>query len=100
MDEFVETMKWLYELDEHEINDVMNGALFFITKESMEKIMNMEGRINLYRDKFGLRSHEQYFDDGLKDLFKRAMYLIDDDELFFTESARVIKDYNNLSFFK
>lgn len=100
MDEFVETMRWLYELDEQEINDVMNGALFFITKESMEKIMNMEGRMNLYRDKFGLQSDEQFFDDGLKDLFQRAMDLIDDDDLFFTESARVIKDYNNLSFFK
>ncbi len=100
MEEFVKTIQWLYGLNEQEINDVMNGALFFITKESMEKIMNMEGRMNLYRDKFGLQSDEQFFYDGLQDLFQQAINLIDDDELFFIESARVIKDYHKLSFLK
>jgi len=100
MEEFVETIQWLYELDKQDINEVMNGALFFITKESMEKIMNMEGRINLYQNKFGLQSDEKLFYDGLKDLFQRAINLIDDDDLLFTESARVIKNHNKLLFLK
>jgi len=98
MDEFVETMKWLYQLKENEIDEVMNNALFFITKESMTNIMNMEGRMNLYQNKFGLKSNEQLFYDNLKDLFQRAMDLIDDEEQFFTESARVIKNYTKLPF--
>jgi hypothetical protein len=94
MKEFVETINWLYGLEENEINEVMKNALFFITKESMKGIMNMQGRINLYRDKFSLKSDKQLFYDGLEDLFKRAIDLIDDDELFFRETVKVIRNYN------
>jgi hypothetical protein len=100
MNEFVDTIKWLYDLEENEINEVMKSALFFITKESMEGIMNIEGRINLYKDKFGLKIDERLFYDGLKDLFQRAVDSIDDDELFFQETARVIRNYNKLSFLR
>lgn len=99
MDEFVETINWLYGLDEKDIEEVMKNAVFFITRESMKHIMNMEGRINLYKDKFGLRSSKQ-LDDGLKDLFQRAMDLIDDDELFFTETVQIIKDRHILPFIR
>jgi cell division protein ZapA (FtsZ GTPase activity inhibitor) len=78
----------------------MKSALLFITRESMAGIMNMEGRINLYKDKFGLRSDKKLFDDDLKDLFQRAVELIDDDELFFMDTVKVIKEYNTLNFFK
>jgi len=100
MDEFVATMNWLYGLPEQEIIDVMNSAQYFITKESMNGLMNMEGRINLYKDKFGLRRDEPLCDDGLKDLFQRAMDLIDDEELFFAETVKAIKEYNTLALFK
>jgi len=99
MDEFVSTMHWLYGLQEKEIIEVMKSALFFITRESMVSIMNMEGRMNLYKDKFGLRSDQKLFDDGLKDLFQRAVELIDDDELFYKDTVKVIKEYNTLNFF-
>jgi hypothetical protein len=100
MTEFIATINWLYGLEENEINEVMKSALVFITKESMEEIMNIEGRINLYQDKFGLKSNDRLFYDGLKDLFQRAMNLIDDDELFFMETAQVIKNYNTLPFLR
>ena len=100
MNEFVATMHWLYGLEEKEIVEVMKSALLFITRESMVSIMNMEGRINLYKDKFGLRSDKKLFDDGLKDLFQRAVELIDDDELFYKDTVKVIKEYNTLNFFK
>lgn len=100
MKEFVETINWLYGLEENEIDEVMKSALFFITKKSMEGIMNMQGRINLYRDKFGLKSDKQLFYDGLEDLFKQAMDLIDDDELFFRETVEVIRNYDKLPFIR
>lgn len=100
MSEFVATMNWLYGLEEKEIVEVMKSALLFITRESMASIMNMEGRINLYKEKFGLRSDKKLFDDGLKNLFQRAVELIDDDELFFMDTVKVIKEYNTLNFFK
>jgi hypothetical protein len=100
MNEFVDTIKWLYGLEENEINEVMKSALFFITKEGMEGIMNIEGRINLYRDKFGLQSDDLIFCESLKNLFQRAMDLINDDEPFFLETVQVIKNYNNFNLFK
>ena len=100
MTEFIATINWLYGLEENEINEVIKSALVFITKESMEDIMNIEGRINLYQDKFGLKSNDRLFYDGLKDLFQQAMDLIDDDELFFMETAQVIKNYNTLPFLR
>jgi hypothetical protein len=99
MAEYIHTIKWLYDLKEKEINEVMEGALLFITREGMEGLMNMEGRINLYKDKFGLQSNDLLLHDSLKNLFKLAMDLIEDDELFFLETVQVIKKYKNFNFF-
>jgi len=98
MDEFIETIGWLYRFDKKEIEEVMKGALLFMTKEGMESLMNMKGRINLYRDKFGLESNERLFCDGLESLFHQAVNLIDDEELFFSETVEIIKNYNRLPF--
>lgn len=100
MNEFLKTINWLYGLEDKKINEVMKKALFLITKESMEGLMNMEGRINLYIDKFGFKSNERLFYVGLKDLFQRAMDLIDDDELFFIETTKVMKNYKIFPFIK
>lgn len=100
MHEFVDTVKWLYDIHENETNDVMKNALYFITKEGMNEIMNIEGRMKLYKDKFGLHSEQQLFYNTLKDLFERAVDLIHDDELFFSETVQIIKNYNNFSFIK
>jgi hypothetical protein len=100
MNEFSATMNWLYDLEGNEITEVMKSALCFITKESMEGLMNIEGRINLYKDKFGLQSNERLFYDVLKNLFQQAIDLIDDDELFFLETMQVIKNYSSLPAFK
>jgi len=92
LDEFATTMNWLYNFDKNEIDEVMKNALLYITKEGMENIMNIEGRINLYKGKFGLQSNERLFDDILDNLFQQAIDLIDDDELFFLETMQIIKN--------
>jgi hypothetical protein len=93
IDEFVATINWLYNVEENEINEVMRNASIYITKERLEHIMNIESRIHLYKDKFGLKSDDQLFYDGLKNLFQHARDLIDDDELFLRETAQTIKNY-------
>jgi hypothetical protein len=100
MDEFAGTIGWLYGLKEKEINEVMQGALLFITRESMGRLMNIEGRIGLYKDKFGLQSDDLLFYKSLKNLFQMAMDLINDDELFFMETVQEIKKYKKFIFFK
>ncbi len=100
MNEFTAAMNWLYDLGKNEIDEVMEGALFYIRKDGMESIMNIEGRINLYKGKFGLQSSERLFYDCLKNLFQQAIDLVDDDELFFLETMQIIKNSGWLPAFK
>jgi len=99
MDEFFATVNWLYGVGKNEINEVMRNASIYITKERLEHIMNISGRINLYKDKFGLKSKDQLFYDGVKNLFQHARDLIDDDESFLQETAQTIKNYGWLPTF-
>jgi hypothetical protein len=61
--------------------------------------MNIESRIHLYENKFGLKSNDQLFYNGLENLFQHARDLIDDDELYFREIIQTIKNYGWLSIF-
>ena len=99
MDEFVATINWLYDVEKNEINEVMRNASIYITKERLEHIMDIKSRIHLYKDKFGLKSNDQLFYDGLENLFQQAKDLIDDDELFFRETIQTIKNYGWLPTF-
>ena len=94
MNEFAATINWLYDVEKNEIYEIMRNASIYITKEKMEGIMNIESRIHLYKDKFGLKSNDQLFYDGLNNLFQQARDLIDDDELFFRETIQTIKNYS------
>ncbi|OGP87253.1 MAG: hypothetical protein A2031_07560 [Deltaproteobacteria bacterium RBG_19FT_COMBO_43_11] len=94
MDEFSATINWLYDLGGNEVKEVMKEASFYITKERMERIMNIDGRIRLYTNKFGLKTGDKVLYDGIKKLFLQARDLLDaDDELFLFESAQTIKNY-------
>jgi hypothetical protein len=57
--------------------------------------MNIEGRIRLYSDKFGLKSKDKLFYEGIKNLFLEAKNSLelDEKELFLRQSAKTIKDY-------
>jgi hypothetical protein len=92
MHEFVETINWLYGFEKSYISEVMENAASYITKDRMKGIMNLEGRIKLYKAKFSLYSDEPLFYEGLKKIFQHALNLIDDDELFFREIARMVEN--------
>jgi hypothetical protein len=93
MDEFATTINWLYNIAETDICDVMKKASLYLTTERMQRIMNMEGRIRLYADKFGLRSADHFYFDGIKDLFLQVRNLLNDNELFLKETAEAINKY-------
>jgi len=94
MPELRRAIKWLYGFDEDWIGDVMKEASFYITKERMERIMNIEGRVNLYANKFGGEKNNADVYNGINNLFKQARVLLnEDDELFLKESAQTIKKY-------
>jgi hypothetical protein len=95
LDEFSSTISWLYDIGESDIKQVMKEACVYLTKERMERIMNIEGRIRLYSDKFGLKSKDKLFYEGIKNLFQRAKdsLELDEKELFLRQTAKTIKDY-------
>jgi hypothetical protein len=94
LDEFLSTINWLYDLRENEVKEVMKEASFYITKERMERIMNIDGRVRLYTNKFGLKRGGEVLYEGVKKLFLQARDLLnEDDELFLMESAQTIKNY-------
>jgi len=97
MDEFAASMNWLYGLDKNDVHEAMQTALRYVTREGMDNLMNMKGRINLYQDKFGLKSDNRLFYDGLENMFRQAINLIDDDELFFLNSMQMIKQHHSVS---
>ena len=93
IDEFTATVNRLYAIGEDKIKEVMKEASFYITKERMERIMNIEGRVRLYTNKFGLKNSDQLLYEGVRNIFLQARDLIDDDEIFLQETAQTIKKY-------
>ncbi len=93
IDEFVSLISWIYNFDKKEIREVIQNASRFITVDRMQKMMNLEGRIRLYTDKFALKSSDPIFTDGVRKLFIQARDLVDDNEVFLTETEKSIKEY-------
>jgi hypothetical protein len=93
IDELVSITNWIYNFGENEIREVIEKSSRFLTIDRMQKIMNMEGRIRLYADKFGLKSNDPLIADGLRKLFLQATDLVDDNEVFLTEAEKSIKKY-------
>jgi hypothetical protein len=93
MNEFVATVNWLYGFSEGEICEVMKRACSYVTKERIERIMNIEGRIRLYGDKFGLKNNDQLYCADMKNIFLQAKELLDDNEIFLRETAEAVKKH-------
>jgi hypothetical protein len=94
-DEFTSTISWLYGISEDDIRTVLKNASLYLTEERMERIMNIEGRIRLYSDKFGLKNKDKLFNKGINNLFMLAKNSLelDEKELFLIQTAKTIKDY-------
>ncbi|OPY82430.1 MAG: hypothetical protein A4E71_03217 [Smithella sp. PtaU1.Bin162] len=92
-DEFIATINWLYGLGEKEIREVLKRACSYVTKERLQKIMNIDGRIRLYADKFGLRNNEQLYCPDIKNIFLQARELLGDNEIFLREAAEAVKKH-------
>ena len=88
--EFCEEIGWLYGIEKDHVRNVLKNAVSYITKERLERIMNIEGRIRLFTDKFGLRTNNAMFADAISALFHDALSSVDNDN-FLQETAATIK---------
>lgn len=94
MPQFVRTMKWLYNMEEEQVNAVIKEAAVYLTEERMNRIMDLEGRIKLYAGKFGAKISENDIYTRVRNIFLQASALLDrDDDIFLRQSAKIIKEY-------
>jgi hypothetical protein len=94
-EEFASTINWLYGVSEEDARTVLKNASLYLTKERMDRFMNIEGRIRLYSDKFGLKNKDKLFYECINNLFLLAKTSLEQDEkeLFLSQAAKTIKDY-------
>jgi len=79
-EEFCGNMSWLYGIDKNAVYDVLSKAESFLTKDRMNNFMNIEGRIRLFIDKFGLKNQSELFQKAITILFSDALNSIENDE--------------------
>jgi len=90
--EFCTDISWLYGIEESHVREVLKNAVSYITKERLERIMNIEGRIRLFTDKFGLRNNNSMFADAIQTLFQDALDSIENED-FLQQTAATITNY-------
>jgi len=90
--EFCADMSWLYGIEKDHVRDVLKNAVSYITKERLERIMNIEGRIRLFTDKFGLRNDNSVFAEAIQTLFQDALDSIENEE-FLQQTSTAIRNY-------
>lgn len=90
-EEFCSNIAWLYGIEKGPVQDVLKNAKSYITEERLERIMNIEGRIRLFTDKFGLRNNNTSFAAAIQNLFEDALNSIEDED-FLHQTAAVIQN--------
>ncbi len=89
--EFCADIAWLYGIEKNHIREVLKSAVLYITKERMERIMNIQGRIRLFTDKFGLRNNNSMFSEAIYALFQNALSSIENED-FLQEAAVAVRN--------
>ena len=88
---FAADISWLYGIEKDHVRYVLKNAVSYITKERLERIMNIEGRIRLFTDKFGLRNDNSMFAEAIQALFQDALSSIENEE-FLQQTAVTIRN--------
>jgi hypothetical protein len=89
--EFSADIAWLYGIEKDAVRDVLKNAVSYITKERLDRFMNIEGRIRLFTDKFGLRNDNEKFCGAIQTLFLDALHSIDNEDFLQQTAAAVRK---------
>lgn len=90
-DAFSNDMGWLYGFNKEYVLDVLKNAVLYITKDRMERIMNIEGRIRLFTDKFGLKNNNSMFGKAIYTLFHDALSSVENED-FLEETAIAVRN--------
>lgn len=91
-EEFCSDIAWLYGIEKNDALDVLKSAVSYMTKGRMKRFMNIEGRIRLFTDKFGLKNDNSMFAAAIQTLFQEALNSIENED-FLRETATTIRSH-------
>jgi len=89
--EFCGDIAWIYGIEKESVRDVLKNAASYLTKERMQRFMNIEGRIRLFTGKFGLKNDNLMFADAIQTLFQNALDSIENED-FLQQTAVAIRN--------
>ncbi|HPL96397.1 MAG TPA: hypothetical protein PKY71_02540, partial [Smithellaceae bacterium] len=89
--QFCADMAWLYGIESSKSLDVLKKAAVYMTRERMERFMNLEGRISLFTNKFDLRNDNAEFATLIKALFRDALTCVENDDFVYQSVAAIDK---------
>lgn len=91
LDEFSETVGWLYNADPNEISEAMQQCANVYTLSRMNGFMNLEGRIKVFMSKFGLEPTDDETFSALKGIMMQGMDLVEDCKAFLDPTLDAIR---------
>ena len=90
--EFSKTLSWIFGIKEKIITEAINRAVAIYTKEWLEDLMSLEGRVSLFVDKFCYGCDDGKARNDVGSLFDQGMDLVTDYKDFLHTTLNAIKD--------
>jgi hypothetical protein len=91
LEEFGRTIEWLTDISGETAGEAFAKGVNICTPERMKGLMDVEGRINLFIDKFGIDRNDQEVRAGAIELLEQGMDLVRDCETFLEPTMEKIR---------
>ncbi|MFA4916471.1 MAG: hypothetical protein WC560_07355 [Syntrophales bacterium] len=92
IEEFGEVQAWLLNISEEIIADAIRQGKHTCSRDRMSRFMNVEGRVGLYLDRFGLDRNDDSTRAGIRNLLNCGMALVSDYEDFLYPTIKEIRN--------
>jgi hypothetical protein len=80
--EFSKTLSWFFSIEQKTITEAIEKGIKLYTKDRMDSLMSLDGRVHLYAAKFHHDPDDNSIRNNIKNLFTKGMYLVADYEDF------------------
>ena len=92
IDQYSETLGWLIGISKETVAMALQSGQKACTLEKMNHLMNMNGRINTFMNRFGLDRNDNSSWKGVENLMNQGRELVADYEDFLYPTIKTIKD--------
>jgi len=82
LSEFSRTLGWFFGIEQKTITEAIEKGIKLYTKDRMDSLMSLDGRVNLYNAKFNHDPDNDSIRNNIRDLFTMGMDMVADYEDF------------------